>query len=233
MCRSPYIREAALRYSRKKQAEYREQEREFKLAHPDLFEEDRKKRKIWYDYSVRLYKWQHQDEIREYLRKRQQYNKLLVLSHYGRYKSAVCVVCGETKIECLSIDHINGDGYKENKGYRGKALYAKIISSGFPDGFQTLCMNCQWIKRHQNSEWGDVKQRRNSTSIPVRPEGDPPKHWTPYSGRIDDMEYRGRRVSHTPDQLLHEMYPDIKATESKPKRRADKDNPTTVRGIRR
>lgn len=52
---------------------------------------------------------------------------------------------------CLSIDHIKGGGNKHLKLIKGN-LYNWLIKNNFPTGFQTLCMNCQFIKRYENNE---------------------------------------------------------------------------------
>lgn len=74
----------------------------------------------------------------------------LVFGHYGKK----CVCCKEDTFEFLSIDHINNDGYiaRLNDGSRlsGVHLYQKIVKDGFPDSFQTLCMNCNFGKRMNN-----------------------------------------------------------------------------------
>lgn len=76
-----------------------------------------------------------------------------VLSHYSPGGQCCCVQCGEARIDCLSLDHINGGGnkHKETTGY-GSNFYKWVIRNGFPDGLQTLCMNCQWVKRYTNKE---------------------------------------------------------------------------------
>jgi hypothetical protein len=74
--------------------------------------------------------------------------KVLVMTHYGKGK-AVCLNCGENRLVCLSIDHINGDGSvqrKANKFQCGNKFYRWLIKAGYPDGYQTLCMNCQFVK---------------------------------------------------------------------------------------
>ena len=72
-----------------------------------------------------------------------------VLTHYGNDICA-CVICGETNIFCLSIDHIDGGGYahRKSKGMImwGGNIYGYLRKEGYPQGYQTLCMNCQWIK---------------------------------------------------------------------------------------
>ncbi len=86
--------------------------------------------------------------------------KRLVLTHYGNGKLA-CVKCGESRLACLSIDHINAIGAKGRRGIIGGTnFYAWLIKNNYPLGYQTLCMNCQWVKRYENSEHGIRGQRR-------------------------------------------------------------------------
>jgi hypothetical protein len=77
-----------------------------------------------------------------------------VLTYYGGGKLA-CVVCGEARLPCLSIDHIDGGGTKHRKelGISGSiGFYLYLRRQGYPEGYLTLCMNCQFIKKSQNRE---------------------------------------------------------------------------------
>jgi len=74
-----------------------------------------------------------------------------VLTHYGNGK-CICIKCGFNDIRALTIDHINGEGHIERKQL-GKGLdrggvpfYRWLKRNGYPQGYQTLCMNCQVIK---------------------------------------------------------------------------------------
>jgi hypothetical protein len=62
-----------------------------------------------------------------------------------------CVCCGETIVEFLTVDHINGGGAAHRKalgGRRGWTVYADIVRQGVPkDKFRILCMNCNWATR--------------------------------------------------------------------------------------
>ena len=76
-----------------------------------------------------------------------------VLTYYGNNQLA-CVICGESRQPCLSIDHINNDGAKHRrtikpnkKEYGGVEFYSWLKQNHFPMGYQTLCMNCQWVKK--------------------------------------------------------------------------------------
>ena len=65
-----------------------------------------------------------------------------VFDHYGW----VCVCCGETGRYFLTIDHVNGGGriHQLQPGARG--LYGWLVKNKFPNGFQTLCYNCNCAK---------------------------------------------------------------------------------------
>lgn len=80
--------------------------------------------------------------------------KIEILTHYAN-EDLSCVWCGESRLACLSIDHINGDGYKDRKSANknGTRLYQWLKAHNYPNGFQTLCMNCQFIKREQQGEF--------------------------------------------------------------------------------
>ena len=73
-----------------------------------------------------------------------------ILKHYGNGKAA-CVICGHSNIKALSIDHLEGRGksHRASLGYsHGVGFYLWLRREGFPPGYQTLCMNCQWEKRN-------------------------------------------------------------------------------------
>jgi len=79
----------------------------------------------------------------------QQQFKANVISHYSE-GTMKCQWCSFGDMRALSIDHINGGGARHIKQVGN--LYTWLIKNGYPDGFQVLCMNCQWIKRAQRNE---------------------------------------------------------------------------------
>jgi hypothetical protein len=76
-----------------------------------------------------------------------------VLMIYG-YGKCACVKCGFNDIQALSIDHINGGGCVHRENINRSDIYTWLRMNDYPKGYQTLCMNCQWIKRTQNKELG-------------------------------------------------------------------------------
>ena len=97
----------------------------------------------------------HPSQRKEHAHRRGQLIKKAVLTHYANGKLA-CVRCGFEDIRALTIDHINGRGAQHRKqlssSYRGgTGFYRWLIKNDFPPGYQTLCWNCQWIKKAQNA----------------------------------------------------------------------------------
>ncbi len=84
--------------------------------------------------------------------------KLKVLTHYGNGKCA-CVRCGFEDMRALSIDHINGSGAKHIKSLL-KNFYDWLIENGYPEGYRTLCFNCQWVTKAQQSENKYTRRRQ-------------------------------------------------------------------------
>lgn len=77
--------------------------------------------------------------------------KIDVLTYYGGGKLA-CVKCGFDNIHALSIDHINGGGGQHRNRLSHNNFYRWLQREGYPTGYQTLCMNCQFIKRFEGRE---------------------------------------------------------------------------------
>lgn len=79
-------------------------------------------------------------------RKIQRDLKIGVLSRYsGESEVPVCVCCGESNIEFLTIDHIDGSGGKHRKEDKTATnIYRWLIRHNYPEGYRTLCMNCNW-----------------------------------------------------------------------------------------
>ncbi len=72
-----------------------------------------------------------------------------VFGHYGEK----CVCCGEAEPLFLTIDHVNNDGAAHRRSMpdgrysTGERMYRWLRDNGFPEGFQTLCMNCNLGKQ--------------------------------------------------------------------------------------
>ena len=60
-----------------------------------------------------------------------------VLNHYG----TSCALCGQSRFVFLTIDHIGGGG-RAHRRKIGNNIYRWLIRENYPDGFRTLCWNC-------------------------------------------------------------------------------------------
>jgi hypothetical protein len=100
------------------------------------------------NYHRNYYK-ENRTKIQTSMKRRRIRIRIEVLTYYGNGKCA-CVICNEQRLPCLSIDHVLNNGYAHRKelGVSKVTHFCEWLKqSRFPVGYQTLCMNCQWIKR--------------------------------------------------------------------------------------
>jgi hypothetical protein len=123
-------RNAKLRYQRNPQ-KFLEKTRRYRQAHPDrIRERDRRYRQAHPEkFALKSKEWQQR--LRE-----------ATLLHYGGNPPR-CSCCGETIMEFLTIDHINGrKGTGHSRSFGGWRLYHWLKKHDFPDGYRVLCYNC-------------------------------------------------------------------------------------------
>jgi len=123
--------------------------KEWRMAHPQRYREIQ--RKSYYKHREKTLK-----------RRVNWYQSLKeeVLTYYGGGRLA-CVKCGFNNKYALTLDHINGNGARERLmlGKRGDTIYRYVKRNNWPAGYQTLCMNCQFIKRYEEKEWANAIAR--------------------------------------------------------------------------
>ena len=104
--------------------------------------------------NERAKKWakKHPEQVKRLLKRFRTKLKLEVFSHYSNGLPK-CSCCGETHIDFLSIDHVEGNGNKHRQKIHCKAglnFYKWLKTYNFPQGYQVLCMNCQFGKMQNN-----------------------------------------------------------------------------------
>jgi hypothetical protein len=64
-------------------------------------------------------------------------------------------------LQRLTIDHIDGRGsiHRKETKKQGHSFYIWLTAQEHPIGYQTLCMNCQWIKRYENKEYNSLGRK--------------------------------------------------------------------------
>jgi hypothetical protein len=138
-----------------------ERTKEWRKNNPDKVKEIKKRnrnnnREKYNLYRNNYYK-RHKEDFKKYNSNCKYKTKIEVYSHYCgneiKCMNINCLVPGGCKdIRALSIDHINGGGTKHIKDNKIKSLTNWLKQNNFPEGFQVLCMNCQFIKRYEKDE---------------------------------------------------------------------------------
>lgn len=140
-----------------------ERNKKWCLKHPDYHKEyckqyyltHKEQAKIRYKkYRDNFYQ-ENKERIKQRVKKYQMIwypkRKEEVFKHYS--SELKCAKCGFSDIRALSVDHINGGGTKHRREIgKGAQFYNWLKKNNYPEGFQILCMNCQFIKRVENHE---------------------------------------------------------------------------------
>ena len=112
------------------------------------------------------------EKKREYARKHKEQRRNILNEHkievFNHYGGLFCACCGESHIEFLTLDHINGGGNEHRKTIGGKSIYEWCRQNNFPEGFQVLCMNCNFSKRF-NKICPHEKERRENGNLQELP----------------------------------------------------------------
>lgn len=135
-----YCKDCYLKHRKEKREYHRNYNREYRKRNRDVLNEKRRRWNLL-----------NKNERKQSNRAINQGMKALVLTHYGNGKCS-CVKCGFSDLRALSIDHIDGGGTNHRKKIHQSNFYWYLKEDNFPEGYQTLCMNCQFIKRDENKE---------------------------------------------------------------------------------
>lgn len=87
--------------------------------------------------------------------------KTAVINGYG----GRCVHCGESIIEFLEIDHVNGGGRQHLESLT-RRFYNVLKEQNYPSGYQVLCTDCNW-RKYLNGKVNHGTEKTTTTS-PIR-----------------------------------------------------------------
>ena len=105
-----------------------------------------RKRREYHRVYMNSYWERNKERMKEIFKKNHIKTRTLALEKYGG-KPPKCACCGETIIEFLGIDHINGGGNKHRMGKTSKDIYRWLLRTRKkPKQFQVLCHNCNCAK---------------------------------------------------------------------------------------
>ena len=159
MTKSSYHRQAAY-YERNKalvaerRRKYREENKELMLEREQQTRQRnrataaayREENKVKQQEYRKEYNITNKESLNVKCRERGRRLKLDALTHYGPGKLLKCTHCNETNLTILQIDHINGGGKAHARSLNSSTIYYWLKTNNYPDGFQTLCANCNLIK---------------------------------------------------------------------------------------
>ena len=124
---------------------YAEEHREDKRARDKIYRESPHGRTIQQKYCE-----EHKEQILKMKRDWHNKRRFEAIDYYSNGTFA-CAKCGYSDIRALTIDHINGGGSQHLK-FIHRRIAPWLKRNNYPEGFQILCMNCQFIKKIENKE---------------------------------------------------------------------------------
>jgi hypothetical protein len=118
------------------------QAKQKRLGDHERFKEYERNRGI----KRRVWKEQNKEKLRALGRLYRDRIKLEAIKHYS--PESCCARCRIADIDVLTIDHIKGNGHQHRKMLGGGRLkfYYWLRKNNYPEGYQVLCLNCNWKK---------------------------------------------------------------------------------------
>jgi hypothetical protein len=149
----------------KRLARDRESARKYRITHKTELAERRKKLKekgYFKEYAARNKEAtarRGRDWYLRHIHRRRRSRMALKLSTLEAYGGCECVLCGDTDLRTLSLDHINNDGSERRKVIgAGSTYYLWLKRHGYPPGYQVLCMSCNQAKRFNGGSLPDDRK---------------------------------------------------------------------------
>lgn len=113
------------------------------------------------------YYWANREDILSRKRAEHRALKVEMAQAYG----GKCECCGESQIEFLTIDHINGGGAEHRRRVgKGRFIYEELKSLGFPkDKYRLLCYNCNITRGFNGYCPHHPEEKSNISHVPFNP----------------------------------------------------------------
>lgn len=107
--------------------------------------------------------------MNESIKRRNHRDRLAAFKYYGNS----CKYCQQSIQIFLTIDHTNNNGAEHRRQQRsgdnqGHNIYAWLRKNNYPEGFQTLCYNCNCAK-HIYGEADVLEALRSAQNLPLPP----------------------------------------------------------------
>ena len=147
-----WYREYQKKFAHQYPERIRKYQKTYRQRHPEKMREKRRRHRIKYKEKIRKYNTNWMRENRRKLRKE-------VIEHYGNK----CVRCGINDIRILNIDHIKNNGNQHRQEIGAYYFPKWLKKNNYPDGYQVLCLNCNWLKHleYQENKRVELKVGKN------------------------------------------------------------------------
>jgi hypothetical protein len=137
-------------YDKVYHAEYRrthkEERKAYNKEHYQQHKEEIKAKNKAYNQQPKVIE-RHKIYHHKYHKDAREQLKAKLISYYSQGKNE-CACCGEKHIEFLSINHLNGGGNKHIHNIGAGNFYRWLKNNNFPNGYNVLCMNCNFALGH-------------------------------------------------------------------------------------
>lgn len=116
--------------------------------------------------KIRGTRWQdthyerHRELQNEWFRNFRNKIKLEVLNHYSDGTN-ICKDCRTSDIRILTIDHIHGGGSEHRRELKTGNFYLWLKQNNYPEGYEVVCHNCNWLRRLSRLDVGVDMEDRN------------------------------------------------------------------------
>jgi len=130
--------------------------RKFRLEHPEIVHARKKRYDAINQDKTKKYRLMYLSLWPERRKEQKRISKENLRRSIFNIIGSKCAKCGFADIRALQFDHINGDGYLDRKS--GLVEKSLVIYKNNPElakkKLQTLCANCNQIKKHMKNETG-------------------------------------------------------------------------------
>jgi len=141
------LKEYGKEYNNTHKREEKEYNKNYREIHKEELSENKKiyrsENKEYFKEYLKIYRLNNKEKAKEYQKEYCRQEKIEAFNILGGCK---CIICGESKIEFLTIDHIDNSGALDKKeGLFGRKLYQSILKNTYPkdrlSNLRVLCYN--------------------------------------------------------------------------------------------
>lgn len=109
------------------------------------YEANKEKARAYKAANMRRYRAENPEKYANQSRAAKRKLREKILSAFG----GVCAICGFSDERALTLDHVLNNGAEERKKLGERGVYYRALKPEHRHEYRMLCMNCQFIARHE------------------------------------------------------------------------------------